>query len=392
MERSRCCVWLLVVILAFCYSVAAEEKAEMSEVPEWVAAGRPIKQSDIPEADYPYLAKWLDETAKPAEDYFVDLFKRHQVVIFGESHNIKEHKDFIIGSIPRLYHEAGVRCIGWEFSRHTDNEKLERLVISPEYDREATLEFARDQLAHEWNSKEHWDIIEAVWQLNDGLEPGQEKMRMVGLDADIDMAKFFIVSKTMPTDSPEFREVLAELLPRDRVMAEQVGKEIIEKGKKGLVFVGRCHDFTHHEFPADVNFGREIMGRLLFKKYGDRVFQVWPHATALRVMEDVMELRGHKAIGFDLHASPFANVLSPAGWDAPEVPFSKIARGFVYLGPWDALHRNTAIVGFVTEEMFNKYKRYYEVDFGRTFNDAEEVDHYLQEHRWPDPQKHRRRR
>jgi hypothetical protein len=110
-------------------------------------------------------------------------------------------------------------------------------------------------------------------------------------------------------------------------------------------------------------------------------------------MEKVMALRGHKATGFDLYKSPFAEVLSPAYLtDAPEVPFSKIARGFVYLGPWDDLHRNTAIAGFVTEEMFNKHKRYYEVDCGRSFKDAEDVDKYLQDHRWPDPQQHSRRR
>jgi len=383
---------MLAMSSVFCFSVTAEKKADMNQVPEWVAAGKPIKQSDIPETDYPYLAKWLDENAKPAEDYFVDLFKRHQVVIFGESHNIKEHKDFIIELIPRLYHEAGVRCIGWEFSRHTDNEKLKRLVISPEYDREAAIEFARDQCGHEWSSKEHWGIIEAVWRLNNGLEPGQEKMRMIGLDADVDFVKFLIVSKTMPPDSPEFQEEAAKVRQRDRVMAEQVEKEIIEKGEKGLVFVGRCPDFTHYAFPSNVDLRSGIMGHLLHKKYGDRVFQVWPHAAMLRVMEDVMERTGHRAIGFDLYNSPFAEVLSPAYFtDAPEVPFSKIARGFIYLGPWDDLHRNTAILGFVTDEMFNKYKRYYELDFDRTFKDSEEVDKYLREHGFPDPQKHKRR-
>jgi len=392
-ERTRCCLWLLAVSLVLCYSVTAEEKADMNQVPEWVAAGKPIRQSDIPETDYAYLAKWLDENAKPAEDYFVDLFNRHQVVIFGESHNIKEHKDFIIELIPRLYREARVRCIGWEFSRHTDNAELERLVTSPEFDRKAALEFARDQNAHAWNSKEHWDIIEAVWRLNNGLEAGRDKMRLIGLDANIDMAKFFTVSKTMPPDSPESQEEAAKVRVRDRVMAEQVEKEIVEKGEKGLVFVGRCHDFTHYAFPSNVDLRSGIMGHLLHQKYGDRIFQVWPHVSALRVMEDVMELRGHKTIGFDLYSSPFAEALCPADFTgAPDVPFSRIARGFVYLGPRDDLHRNTTIEGFVTDEMFKKYKRYYEVDFERTFKDAEDVDKFLQEHLWPDPQKHKRRR
>ena len=28
---------------------------------------------------------------------------------------VREHKEFLLKLIPRLYHEAGVRCIGWEF-------------------------------------------------------------------------------------------------------------------------------------------------------------------------------------------------------------------------------------------------------------------------------------
>jgi hypothetical protein len=154
---------------------------------------------------------------------------------------------------------------------------------------------------------------------------------------------------------------------------------------KGLVFVGRCHDFTHYEFPPEVNFGRPIMGNLLYKKYGDRVFQVWLASGWLPPFEGVMKLRGHKPAGFDLYASPFANILSPPNWDAPEVPLSKIARGYVYFGPRVKLHKNTPIKGFVTDEMFKKYKQYYEIDFGRKFKNAEEVDKYFQAHRFPKP-------
>ncbi|UCE99488.1 MAG: hypothetical protein JSV82_10095 [Planctomycetota bacterium] len=369
-----------------CISLSpAEQVIQKNKAPDWVSAGKPVKASQIPKKDYPYLARWVEENAKSSGDYVIDLFKRHQVVIVGEFHPIKEHKDFIIELIPRLYHEAGVRCIGWEFSRHTDNERLEKLVTAPEFNREVALEFARDQLGHEWNSKEHWDFIERIWHFNKNLKPEQEKMRFVGLDMDVDMCQFFIVSKTKGEDSPEFQEILTEILKRDKTMAKQVEKEIIEKGQKGLVFVGRCHDFTHYEFPPHINAGRDIMGNLLYKKFGDRVFQVWLDDGRLAPINKVMVLRGYKKVGFNLYASPFANILSAPNWDAPEVPLSKIARGYVYLGPRSSLHKNTPIKGFVTDEMFKRYKRYYQIDFGRTFKDAKDVDRYLQAHRFPEP-------
>jgi uncharacterized iron-regulated protein len=383
-KMMRKCLTTLFILLFVCFTVSGVEKDKETRVPDWIQSEKALKVSQIPEDDYTYLVDWLDKHSNSPEDYVIDLFKRHQVVILGEFHHIKEHKDFVLDLIPRLYHEAGVRCIGWEFSSHSDNEKLEKLVTSPEFNREAALQFARER-SPEWNSKEHWDFIERIWRLNKSLKPGQETMRFLGLDMDVDFCRFFIISKTKSQDSTEFKEILTEVLKRDKTMAEQVEKEIIDKNQKGLVFVGRCHDFTHYEFPPEVNFGRDVMGNLLYKTYGDRVFQVWLGAGWLLPMEKVMKARGHKPIGFDLYASPFAHILSPSGWDAPEVPLSKIARGYVYLGPREKLHKNTPIKGYVTDDMFKRYKQYYEIDLGRKFKNAQEVDEYLQKHRFPKP-------
>jgi hypothetical protein len=62
-----------------------------------------------------------------------------------------------------------------------------------------------------------------------------------------------------------------------------------------------------------------------------------------------------------------------------------MARGYVYFGPAERLHANTPIVGFVTDEMFTKYKNYYEIDIGRKFASAKEVDEWMQQNRWPQP-------
>ena len=380
--------YLCFVILSnlVCSTDSQKDEATVEKIPEWIRAGKPIIGSEIPETDYRYLAAWLDKHAKPAQQYIIDLFEKHQIVIIGEFHNIKEQKDFVLDLIPLLYHEAGVRCIGWEFSRHTDNEQLESLVTAREFDREAALQFARDQLGHDWNSKEHWDFIERIWQLNNSLKPGQEKLRFLGLDMDLDLLKVSVVLTSQPQDSPEFKEVLTEVLNRDKTMAQQVEKKIIDKGQKGLVFVGRCHDFTHYDFPPDINMGRDIMGSLLYKKFGDRIFQVGLGPNILPVIEEVMELKSHKPIGFDLYKSPFGNIKAPKDWyDAPGVPFSKLARGYVYLSSRAYLHKNTPIVGFVTREMFEKYKEYYEIDLGQSFNSAEELDKYWQEQRFPKP-------
>jgi hypothetical protein len=214
-------------------------------------------------------------------------------------------------------------------------------------------------------------------------------MRLVGIFPNIDMCEISIILKTQPPESAEFQKTLVPLIKTvDATYAQPIDQEILSKGLKGLAYVGRCHDFTHYEgcageTPSDKNLVRPIMGNILYKKYGERVFQVWLEAGFLDPIEDVMALRGDKPVGFDLFASPFANVLSRPGWDAPNVPLAKIARGYVYLGSSVKLHKDTPIKGFVTDEMFKKYQHYYEVDFGRKFADADEVDQYFAEHRFP---------
>lgn len=389
----NCFVVTILMIFGRVSCSVAEEVEQENKRPDWVRPGRVVKASEIAEGDYAYLAAWLGKHAKPAQQYLIDLFAKYQVVILAEEHNVKEHKDFVIDLMPRLYHEAGVRCIGWEFSWYRQNKQLEELTIAPSYDEDAVLQFARDYSPN-WNSKEHWEIIKAVWKLNKSLKPGSEKMRLVGLPDDIDIARMYIVFKTKPInspefrDSPEFQELVEAGIKYDTSMAQHVEKEILKRGHKGLVFVGLGHDWTQYQYPPEAIFGinNKPMGGLLKKKYGEQVFQVRALCSAdPSFIERVMEHRNHEWVGFNMQNSPFANVLVPVGKGAPDVPWSRLACGFIYIGPRANFHKNTSIKGFVTEEMFHKYKRYYEIDYGRTFKDAEDVDKYLQAHRWPKP-------
>jgi len=382
MKNTPSTILIICVFILFSNAYTTQKAAgrEFSE-PEWVRLKLHKPPDELTPDDYAFLANWLKNNKKSAGEYFIDLFSKHQVVIFGEQHNIKEHKEFIINLIPQLYHDAGVRCIGWEFSRYTDNEELQSLVTAPVLDSDAVLDFARKQLSHEWNSADHWNIIEAVWNLNNSLRPDQEKLRLTGLDMDMDFTEFFKVVKTQPPESPEYKRIFSEVLKRDYIMAEQAEKEILSKGVKGLLFVGRCHDFTHYEKIGP----RVIMGNLLYKKYGEKVFQVFPGSNKIDSIVKIMSSMNHERIGFDAYNSPFATILSPSYIVDASVPFEEIARGYIYLGPREQLHSNDVIEGFVTQEMFDEHHAYYEIDYGRSFSSAEETDTYFQKNRWPKP-------
>jgi hypothetical protein len=298
--------------------------------PAWIKEGRPIQFEAIPEADYPFLSDWLARKAKPAD------------------------------------------------------AELEKLTTAPEYDPDALLNFARSQVAHEWNSKEHWDLIEAVRKLNASLPPDAERMRFVGIDKVIDWPDVYIKIRTLAKDSPEMKALNEIEQKRDVEMAENAERKILAKGIKGLLFVGRGHDETHFGGPPDKPYRRPIMGKVLYDKYGNRVYQVAPDWGRFPALGKSLAPAQKLPIAFDMPSAPFASILVSEMGPEP-VKMENLARGYVYFGPAERLHRNTAIVGFVTEEMFAKYKNYYEIDLGRSFLSAQEVDEFLQENRWSQP-------
>jgi hypothetical protein len=92
----------------------------------------------------------------------------------------------------------------------------------------------------------------------------------------------------------------------------------------------------------------------------------------------VTETRFSYPIGFDIPNSPFANILIKEMGSVPTRLQTNI-RGYIYFGPRNSLHRNTFIEGYITDEMFLKYKRYYEIDFAKTFNSAQDVNNYFRQ-------------
>lgn len=353
-----------------------------AQASEWVGKNVQKEESRITGADCAYLAEWLSAHSKPADRYMVDLFRTHQVVIYGESHNVREHKEFITGLVPSLYREAGVRCIGWEFSRKTDNALLRRLVTSSRFDARAALGFARSQSAHEWNSRDHWDIIRAVWQLNRNLRPGEQRMRLIGLPPKIDWVQYWM-DASKPRTSLAFQRCLS--IPFDQGMAATVEEEIIAKGIRGLVFCGQGHDTAQIAGQTYEGIDRPIMAGLLYAKYGSRVFQVRPYSEYPSFMERVMARLGDRPTGFDICGTPLAPVMLFGTKDDAGVSFGRLTQGFVYLAPRAKLHANTTIRGFVTAGMFRRYRKCYETSLGRKFRDAQDVDLYLRKHRWSAP-------
>jgi hypothetical protein len=139
------------------------------------------------------------------------------------------------------------------------------------------------------------------------------------------------------------------------------------------------------------------MANLLHQKYGERIFQVGLHGPQMSpsvidkaykgrepvlstLIERIMSAGGGRAAGFDVVGSPFANIRDSLSyyyhWQ-PGVAFADISRGYIYLKPVKDLSPCGWMKNFISDEMFERSRPYYEYAYGRKFQNAREVDEFL---------------
>jgi len=340
-----------------------------------------VEISSLSKRDHAKFIEWLDLNAKDPVDYVVETTAKHQITIFGEMHEQKDYLLFLNQIIPELYHRAGVTCVAMEVCMAEDNEKIERLVTAPEFDRDLALEIARHQSWGIWGFKEYWDVFETVWRLNKSLPEDKKKMRLVGIDAKFDGPSLGLVTggEGAKIKAPIWEKLrifrltddIVLLLKRDEIMAGNVEKELINKGERGIVWIGLNHSYINYQQPIIIKgklvrkFSR--MGMMLHHKYGDQIFQVTLHevyfdSVMKKFIEPVMKERGNTPAGFDVSDSPFENLRDKDAEDYrfyPNLKFADKAFGYIYLKPANKLGKCQWLPGYISREMFVRNKPYY---------------------------------
>ena len=351
---------------------------------------RPEEVSSLDSTKIGPYVNWLNNYGKSPKEYILDEVSQHQVTIFGEVHNVSNYLKLLNELIPDLYYKAGVRCIAMEVCVHEDDELIEKLITSKEYDNKLALEIGRDEPWTDWGEKEYWDILKAVWALNKSLKPGQDKMEIIGLDSKWDGPSIALTRGTDEGKSGSILEMLRVfrainsfplVIYRDELMAYEIEKQIIDKNLRGIVWVGAGHSYLNCK-PHNQIKGR--MGYILYKKYGNKIFQINTHNSETSEpiahwIEKCVAKSNFKQVGFDLFKSPF-NELRDSSSDLfhnmPNVDLGDLTRGYIYLVPCDSLKPDKFISNFITPKMFATEKPYYELRWGRSFTDAKAVNEY----------------
>ena len=354
--------------LGFCRICRAKEHNGQPTTPLDVSKVKDTERS-------PYLV-YLKQHAKSPIEYVVDKFEKHDVVILGEMHEVRENCELISSLIDPLYHKAGVRCLATEFLKHKNTALANKLVTAREYDQSLAIQLYRDLPQPMWGFKEYLDILGAIWRVNSTLGSEAQKFKVLGLDSDWDAYDLYCGSKNTQTAAIQVAQE-----QRDPYMAEVVSNEVLKKSEKAIVHTGYNHSFTQYQLPTVIN-GKLTgtmpprFGRILYEQYGERIFQICLHhrysgteivtgkrpisrPVLIGFMERQFRNNRNRPVGFDIENSPFAHLRDGKTCYfafQKKVVFSDIAQGYVFLKPLAKLSKITWINGFIDESNFEKVK------------------------------------
>jgi len=227
--------------------------------------------------------------------------------------------------IEPLYHQVNVKYFAMEVLKYKNQQLVNKLVMGKEYDEKLVLKLFRDCGWPIWGFQEYMDILKAIWQVNQTLPPDKEKFKVVCLANDLDGT----VLESRRHFFWKLPGSFYRMVTNDKFMTKVLEWEVLRKGEKVLVQIGRDHTHTHYRQPA-VKSGKLVaevaprFGYILHGKYGNRVFQIVLHQWGMSpdlvhgnvkiqqplggLLEEVFAENGNKPVGFDVIGSPFASL------------------------------------------------------------------------------------
>lgn len=194
----------------------------------------------------------------------IELFEKHDVVLLGENHGVRENFDFIRSLIPEL-HTAGVRNIALEFAANERQQQADELVLGRTYDEQVS----RDMLfAYNvaWPYIEYQDVYKHVWSFNQTVE---DKMRVLHASYIYDWSQW------QGTRDQESMKLVMHRGDYNKFRANRIS-ELLSKGGKVLGIFGAVHAVRDKRNLELFGLADETqtLGMLLESAFPDRVASV----------------------------------------------------------------------------------------------------------------------
>ncbi len=316
------------------------------------------------------LSKYLENHHKKPVDYITDKFKDHDLVIIGEYHHIKQNLSLLHQLIPRLYNEAGVRFLGYEFFASSCQKDIDRLVNGKEYNPALAKQIITQSAIRSgllWPYQEYVDTFKIVWQLNKNIAEKADRFRIVFMHFDNNWHDLHYGNEGQKKAS------MLNFMEGDKLYAEPIINEYEKTQHKGLIWCGTTHAVTRLRGNGR-NRPETRAGGYLYQRYGDKVFQIMLHAPwyykgrdfdyALNGSLDESLNKFNRPIGFDIAGSPLSDIKLPRGFmwadDNPGAVFKDYCDGYIWLVPLGKFEGNQVmnIAEIVpNEELFRKIRQ-----------------------------------
>lgn len=320
-----------------------------------------------PSAERRKFVSYLNSRGESPEDYIVSKFAKHDLVLIGEPHWVRQHVTLVSGLIPRL-HKRGVNILAIEFARRIDQPLIDSLLSTPVYDERLARQITMQGLV-QWGYQEYVDLYRAAWRENRKLASGAPRFRIIALGG---APNYSLYEKREDLDDFQLRRAVLHG-ESEKDWATLLIDTVLQKKQKALVYTGTHHAFTKYAQPivSDGVLARKEdsrFGQYLFAHSPTRVFMIALHAPwagkagygappvlpADGVLDTILESAGPrwKRVGFDLNGTPFGSLVSEnAVYKHGHEPFTldEFADGYIYVGPISRYEPVTTITDFINE-------------------------------------------
>lgn len=316
------------------------------------------------------LVNYLKENAKKPAEYVISKLEKHNFVLLGEMHRVKQQLELYHKVIP-LLPSLGATAFATEFARRVDQPLVDRLLSSNSFDKDLAIEIMIRQEAF-WGFEEYLDIFRIIWETNKN-NPANQKISLIALNDPYNWKLYNSIcnnEKREPNEA-ELKEIwkgCSELLWLD-----PINEYYKQTGGKVLAIMGSHHALTKYKEPSweakedkvvFTGFKIKRFGNYLLEKYQDEVFSICFHdpwvdkyestklvQPANGVIENIISPL-FSEIGFDLNNSPWGELPDDSVYSLGYEDFKlkHFFDGYLYTGKLKDLKGVTAIPNFINSK------------------------------------------
>ena len=354
MKWSRCAaLWLMILLVAFAYcgSALAQKTMpipgpgpgqEMVEVPRPTVTGSNPKPEDAAKA-------------------ILAAFDKYEVVGMGAAHGNQDLDDFILNLIRNPELPGKINDVVVECGNSLYQPILDRYIAGDNVPLDEARQVWRNTTQPMCGvSAFYEELFPLVRKINQKLPP-QKKFRMLAGDPPIDWSK--VKTRDDVTRDPAEPTTVWRFMNRDPAIASVMEKEVLSKHRKALMLFGTGHLYHNHGGPmfpvsAVEMYEKTYPGVTLviadhtgfgsyspLEKYNDEFesrMAAWPipslvqylPGTWLADLLDKTHSFGGVSVMFRV-GKDGKRTETPV--DSGDVPFSKMADAYLYLGPRDLM-------------------------------------------------------